>query len=180
MKLSRRHARWIYAVLAAAYVTGLAWIVLRYGVVGEEPREDAWGLAQAWFLRAHGAAAMLALATLGSLLALHVPAGWKLRQNLASGLWMLGLMGLLAVTGWLLYYAAGETLRAASSWAHMGVGIAAPLALVWHLAYAKRKARGAGRKPRRARIERAAPLAANVTPLWPASTTSEGRAPARR
>ena len=38
----------------------------------------------------------------------------------------------------LLYYASGETLRAWSSWVHIAIGAAAPLGLVWHLAYRRR------------------------------------------
>lgn len=180
MKLNARHQRWIYAILASAYVTGVAWIVLHYGIVGERALDDAWAAAQAWILRAHGAAAMLALVAAGSVLAIHVPSGWKLRQNVSSGIFMLALMGLLTLTGWLLYYASGESLRALSSWLHMAVGTAAPLALVWHLAHEKRRKRGNRRKAKPDPAVRAEPQAENVTPLRQPSTTSGARAPARR
>ena len=53
------------------------------------------------------AAAMAILIAFGSVLAVHVPTGWSLRRNLASGVGMLTSMALLTITGWLLYYASG-------------------------------------------------------------------------
>jgi hypothetical protein len=137
MRLSARHERWTHAILAAVYFTGIAWIALRYGVAGDD-LENGWSIARAWMLRAHGAAAMLTLVAIGSLLAIHVPSGWRLRSNQRSGTGMLAVMTGLAVTGWLLYYAAGEALRAWSSYVHIAIGAAAPLALLWHLAYRRR------------------------------------------
>jgi len=134
MKLSARHERWTHAIFAAVYFTGIAWLALRYGLAGGE-LESGWSVARAWLLRAHGAAAMLALVALGSLLAIHVPSGWRLRTNARSGVGMLAVMAVLALTGWLLYYASGEALRAWSSWLHIAIGAAAPLALLWHLAH---------------------------------------------
>lgn len=137
MKLSPRHERWIHAVLATLYVTGIAWLVLRYGVSGDA-LDGAWSVVRAWMLRAHGAAAMLTLVAIGSLLAIHVPSGWRMRTNLRSGIGMLAVMAVLALTGWLLYYASGEALRAWSSYVHIAIGSAAPLALLWHLAHRRR------------------------------------------
>ena len=139
--LSARHERWLDAALLLAYATGLAWMILHYGFNRDGELEDSWRIAETWMLHTHGAAAMAALVAFGSLLPLHIPSAWKLRRNLASGLSMLGAMALLVATGWLLYYASGESLRAASSYIHMGIGTLAPLALLWHLAYRARTVR---------------------------------------
>jgi hypothetical protein len=139
--LSTRHERWIHATLVFVYLTGVGWMVLRYGVTGGDGLENAWRVAAAWTLRTHGAGAMFTLVAFGSLLALHVPAAWRLRRNLVSGLSMLATVGVLGVTGWFLYYASDETIRAWSSDVHMGVGIAGPLVLVWHLLYRRRASR---------------------------------------
>jgi hypothetical protein len=56
---------------------------------------------------------------------------------------MLACVAVLAVTGWLLYYASGEETRAWSSYLHMALGLAGPLGLLWHLAYQRRLARSA-------------------------------------
>jgi MFS family permease len=153
VRLSRRHERWIYVILGLVYLSGVAWIVLRYGVTGDRLIEDGWRIAQAWLLRAHGAAAMLALVAAGSMLAAHVPSGWKQGRSVASGIGMLATLGVLAVTGWLLYYASGEATRAWSSWMHMALGVAGPLALVWHLV-ARRRASVREQEQERARRRR--------------------------
>jgi len=137
MKLSARHELWTHVILAAVYFTGIAWLVLRYGVA-DNGLETAWTVARAWLLRAHGAAAMLTLVTIGSLLALHVPSGWRMGTNLRSGVGMLAVMAVLAITGWFLYYASNDTLRASAKYIHIVIGAAAPLALLWHLAYRRR------------------------------------------
>lgn len=142
--LSLRHERWTYAILALAYLTGIAWIGFHYGPADNGP-EGPWHPAETWALRLHGAAAMACLAAVGALLAQHVPVAWRLRRNLASGIAVLGGAAALALTGWLLYYAAGETLRTWSSLLHMAIGGATPLGLLWHLAYRRRLAR-AGRR----------------------------------
>jgi hypothetical protein len=131
----------LYVVLMLVYVTGVAWIVLHYAVNVARGPDDAWRSVETWTLRVHGAAAMAALVAAGSVLAVHVPTAWTLRQNRASGLGMLALLVLLAVTGWLLYYAAGESIRAWSGYIHMVAGAAGPLALQWHLVYRRRISR---------------------------------------
>lgn len=138
--LSARHERWMHVVLTSVYVTGIAWMILHYGVNRGSALEDKWHIAETWMLRAHGATAMAALIAFGSVLAIHIPSAWKLERNLISGISMLAAVVLLAVTGWLLYYAPGESARAWSSYAHMAVGFAGPPLLLWHLAYRKRLA----------------------------------------
>ena len=137
MKLGARHELWTHFILAAVYFTGVAWLVLRYGVV-DDGLETAWTVARAWLLRAHGAAAMLTLVVIGSLLALHVPSGWRMGTNVRSGVGMLAVMAVLAITGWFLYYASGDTLRESAKYLHIVIGAAAPIALLWHLAYRRR------------------------------------------
>ena len=87
---------------------------------------------------------MATLVVFGSMLTAHVPSAWKLSRNLASGSSLFTGMALFAVTGWLLYYASGDGVRAWSSYAHMVIGVASPLALIWHLAQRAGAARPAG------------------------------------
>jgi hypothetical protein len=162
--LSARHERWIYAVLAFVYLTGIVWIVLHYGVTRTRGPDDPWRVVETWTLAAHGAAAMLALVAAGSMLAVHVPTAWALGRNLASGAGMLALLGLLVITGWLLYYASGEATREWSSYLHMVAGTVGPLGLLWHLAYRKRLTRVRRETGRQARTAPAARAAGNVLP----------------
>jgi hypothetical protein len=109
-------------------------MVLHYAVNSGDGLENGWHSSETWMLRAHGAAAMAALIAFGSLLPAHVPSAWKLKLNLASGISLLAGLALFVLTGWLLYYASADGVRAWSSYAHMGFGVASPLVLIWHLA----------------------------------------------
>ena len=162
--ITSRHERWIYAALSFVYVTGVAWMVLRYGVNSGRDPDDVWRVVESWTLAAHGAAAMAALIAGGSMLAVHVPTGWKLSLNIASGVMMLGLLGILALTGWLLYYASGEGIRTWSSYLHMVAGAAGPLGLLWHLAYRNRVRRTSRQSERQSRPSGPAPPTASVLP----------------
>lgn len=138
---SARHKRWIHAALWSAYATGIAWMVLHYAVNRGDVPESGWRVCETWMLRAHGAAAMAALAVFGSMLPVHIPSAWRLKSSLASGITLLASLSVFAVTGWLLYYASGDLMRAASSGAHMGLGVVSPLALLWHVAQRSSAAR---------------------------------------
>jgi len=132
--LTARHRRWVYAALIFAYATGVIWMLLHYGVNRTGGLDDAWRVSETWMLHAHGAAAMTALVVFGSMLPMHVPAAWSRDLSVASGAGLLSSLALFAVTGWLLYYAAGDATRAWSGYLHMGIGVALPVPLAWHLA----------------------------------------------
>lgn len=164
IRLTAYHERWIHAVLMAVYVTGIAWMVLHYGVNRGNALETPWHVVETWTLRAHGAAAMATLIAFGSMLPAHVPGAWKLRRNFASGAGVLATMLLLIATGWLLYYSSDERMRAWSSYLHMGLGVAGPLAFLWHLTYRRKVARVLPKAEQEERRIPTAPGAENV--LW--------------
>jgi hypothetical protein len=49
-----------------------------------------------------------------------------------------GSFGILTITGYGLYYAGGESLRAWTSWIHLAVGLGMPLLLILHIWLGKR------------------------------------------
>jgi hypothetical protein len=90
-------------------------------------------LSEPLLMKIHGAAAMVALVAIGSLLAFHVPGGWAERRSRPSGSAMLVICALLTLTGYLLYYAGAETARDISSYVHLALGLALPVVLGAHL-----------------------------------------------
>jgi hypothetical protein len=132
MRFATAHRWMLYGTFTGLALTGLAWfwLDLAHGL-GPSP-DDAIQLAKAWLGKGHGAFAMLGLVGFGSALAIHVPTGWVGNARRASGLALVATTLLLAVTGFLLYYAAGEDLRAWSAWIHLGAGIATCAAFAWH------------------------------------------------
>ena len=89
-------------------------------------------------MKIHGAAAMAILVLVGMLLAGHVRFAWRARRNRGNGSLFLGTFGILTVTGYGLYYAGGESLRAWTSWIHLAVGLGLPLLLILHIWLGKR------------------------------------------
>jgi hypothetical protein len=133
MRLAASHKHWVYWSAAGLFASGALWLLFHYFVrVHGEFGETAHPL-ETWWLRLHGAAAMLCLVLVGSLLPIHVRRGWHQRRNLGPGLLLLLAAMLLALTGYGLYYIGGEELRPAISAVHWLIGLATPFAMVWHI-----------------------------------------------
>src|SRR2546423_6877928 len=88
--------------------------------------------AKAWAMKIPGAAAMAILVLVGMLLTGHVRLAWRARRNRGNGSLFLGGFGILTVTGYGLYYAGGESLRAGTSWVPLAVGFALPVLFILH------------------------------------------------
>lgn len=73
-------------------------------------------------LVAHGIAAMLATLAIGSVLSFHIKAGYKSKKQWWSGFSQLGFIGVLLITGTLLYYGPVE-IRDYAIDAHWIVGL---------------------------------------------------------
>lgn len=124
IRLERWHRMFIYGISLALAATGILWLLFHYfihaqGAFGQKPHPLTM-----WWLRLHGAAAMLALVGAGSLTLTHMRRAWRLRRNRGWG----GALGtatvILLATGYLLYYASDEDSRSIVSLMHWIVGLA--------------------------------------------------------
>jgi hypothetical protein len=123
----------VYWSGAVLFLSGVLWLVFHHWMqIRGEFGERAHPL-EMWWLRLHGAAAMLMLVVLGSLLPIHVRRGWHQRRNLLGGAILAALALLLIGSGYALYYFGGEEARAWVSALHWVLGLAAPPLLVWHI-----------------------------------------------
>lgn len=130
-----RNDRWRSAlgwVTCGLWVSGAAWLAARYLFVSESEfglQVPGWA---AQVLAVHGAMAMVALVTLGAWLPVHVfPRLHQSRYRL-TGFTQLGLLTVLAVTGYGLYYIAGEFSRPTWSVIHWAVGLILPAVILVH------------------------------------------------
>jgi hypothetical protein len=136
----------IHATGLLLWGSGLGWLLFHYfvRVSGEfGPTQSPY---EPWWLKLHGAAAFVTLFVLGLLWGVHVLKGWASEQRRASGAGLLALLGALSVTGYLLYYAGDDQLRAAISLAHWIPGLALPAVYLIHRHRAA-KARRARHRP---------------------------------
>jgi hypothetical protein len=94
--------------------------------------------AKAWAMKVHGAAAMAVLVLIGMLLNEHVRLAWRAGRNRANGSVFLSAFAVLTITGYGLYYAGGERLRAWTSWIHLAIGLVLPILLLIHILLGKK------------------------------------------
>ena len=131
--LSLVHRRCAYAALLLLFASGLGHWVLHdwfqhQGEFGPEPNP-----LEPWLLKLHGAAAMLGLLVLGSLVSTHIHRFWRLHRNRsAGGVFLLAAL-LLVVSGYGLYYFGGEQARALSRQVHIVIGLMALPVFFVHL-----------------------------------------------
>ena len=135
IRLRRLQRYFLYAVLALVFLSGVAWAYWNY--LAGSPGEFEMG-AKAWAMKIHGAAAMAVLVLVGMLLNEHVRLAWRARRNRANGSFFLSAFAFLTITGYGLYYAGGERLRAWTSWIHLAIGLFLPILLLIHIFLGKR------------------------------------------
>ena len=135
IRLRPLHRRLLYGVLALLFLSGAAWAYWNDLVSSPGDFEMR---AKSWTMKIHGGAAMAILVIVGMLLSTHVRFAWRVQRNRGNGSLFLGAFGILTVTGYGLYYAGGENLRAWTSWIHLAIGLALPLLLILHIWLGKR------------------------------------------
>ena len=131
--LSLIHRRCAYAVLILLFLSGLAHYILHGWFMTQGEFGPAPSRLEPWMLKLHGAAAMLGLMVLGSLLSTHIDRFWRLRRNRRAGGIFLSCALLLIGSGYGLYYFGGEQTRALCRQLHIVIGLLALPAFAVHL-----------------------------------------------
>jgi hypothetical protein len=150
-RLSRRLQTVVYLSFATLLLTGAAWMYAQGRL-----EDEGWETIPRLLMKTHGGAAMIALLVIGAL-APHVKRAWKADRNRLSGAVLLGVNAFLIITGYGLYYAGGEQLRAWLSRWHAWIGLAVGLLLPAHVIAGRLIIRAAHR--RRHPEESARPIA---------------------
>ena len=139
-ELSARHERWVVWLSVAVLLTGSAWLASHYLLARPDEFGTSRGPLEPWWLRLHAAAALGFLVVFGTLLPLHVRRAWNAHRHRTSGGTVVGVVIVLVATGYLLYYAGGEQLRAVLSLVHWLVGLVGLPAMIVHVILGKRAA----------------------------------------
>ena len=142
VKLSRALRGAFYGSFATLLITGVGWYALTDGRLpfNINPDFDTRRMT-ANLLAIHGAAAMLALITVGALLPRHMARAWKARVNRFTGIVMIAGQAVLLATGYMLYYVGDDRAREAAELVHLVVGICFPALVIWHVVAGRRAAR---------------------------------------
>ncbi len=170
-RLSRRHERFLYLTGALLMISGLGWLTGHYLL--RAPGASALGPhpSEAWWMRLHGAAVIGFLVVFGALLPGHIVQNWRQRANHYSGLCVVIVVILLALSGYGLYYLVDDRQRALTSGLHWVVGLAGAAALVVHVVLGKRRAARARERRMTAKTHRHGP-GVSRTPQTPGSVRS--------
>lgn len=141
--------RAIYLIGVAVWASGvLYWTFDRYMLqhsdagISENP-------LQVWWLRLHAGTATAAVWLFGYMCAIHVQRNWRggIRRN--SGTLFVGVLAVLTLTGYLIYYVEADRPLALLSQLHWAVGLFAPLGFLLHRGMRRRlgSARAAAAEP---------------------------------
>jgi len=129
----------LYGASLGVWFSGGLWLLLhnfflRRGEFGPEVNP-----LEPWCLKVHGAFAFAAVWFFGLLWGVHVTKLWPLSWRRWSGGAMAGIVALLTLTGYLLYYVGDDKVRSLVSVLHWAIGLVAPLFFAWHRIRFRRK-----------------------------------------
>lgn len=142
LRLPAWQRRGFYLLLALLTLSGVAWLAAHFFLRPVSAFGVSVNPLEPWSMKLHGGAAMVAFWLVGSMLHLHIRRGLALRRNLIAGWSMLVVLTVLAVTGYALYYIAGEDSRPLWSTLHWIIGLLlAPLVLL-HVSSGRRSRPG--------------------------------------
>lgn len=133
IRLQAAHKRLVYAIFTLAWTSGALWLLFHYFVTYQGAFGPQRHPLEAWWLRVHGFASMLALVVVGSLATNHMRHALRHRKSLGSGLSMLVLAVWLAATGYALYYFLSDDNAAWLPLLHWIPGLAVPVLLGAHV-----------------------------------------------
>jgi hypothetical protein len=127
LRIERWQRRCVYGALALLTASGVLWLIARYWLRHAGEFGETVSPFEPWSMKVHGAAAMLSLFFVGSVLNGHIRRARKSGRNLVSGWTMIALLLLLTGSGYGLYYLVGESGRPFWSAFHwlLGLGLAA-------------------------------------------------------
>ena len=140
-KLERWHRRSVYVTGVALLLTGVAWLGLRYFMRPGGGFGETVNPLEPWAMKLHGLAAMASLFFVGSMLHLHIRRAVKAGRNLVTGWSMVGTLGFLVLTGYGLYYLAGDADRPVWSVLHWAVGLVVAALFVLHIVVGRKSVR---------------------------------------
>lgn len=140
LRLERWHRYCVYGACSWLLVTGVLWLLAHWFMRAPGEFGAAVHPLEPWSMKLHGAGAMLLLFFIGSLLNGHIRRALKTGRNLSSGWSMIALLLALTVSGYGLYYFAGEDSRPLWSLLHWAIGLGLPGLLVAHIALGRKAA----------------------------------------
>jgi hypothetical protein len=141
LRMERWHRRSLYAAVIALTASGMLWLTGHYFLRSPGEFGPTIHPLEPWSMRLHGAAALTMMFFVGSVLNGHIRRAWRAASNLTAGCSLIAVITLLTVTGYCLWYVAGESSRGTWSIIHWVLGLSFPQLLIWHIVRGRRSRR---------------------------------------
>ena len=122
-----------YITFIFVFLTGIVWLYFDNYVLIETVIGHAKHPLQKWLMKGHGFAAIFFTALLGLIYGVHIKRVWPMQKRRNSGLILVGLILVVSVTGFLLYYTSDEAFRWWSATTHWVLGLSIPMVLIRHI-----------------------------------------------
>ena len=132
LKLQRGSRYTLYTISIGVWVTGGLWLIFHYFMRTQGPFGFSNNPLEIWWLRLHGGFSFASLWVFGLLWNVHVVRGWNMRWRRWSGGFLTGVMFVLTLTGFGLYYLVSKDWREWTSIIHWVVGLGALAAFLIH------------------------------------------------
>ena len=129
----------IHSTFVALWSFGAAVVVLKHffqTAAQFGPTVHPW---QPTLLEIHGILAVPATYLFGWICADHVAPRWRYAGDRKSGLWVLGLVATLVLTGFAAFFLVGDSVRTANGTLHEILGLSLLVPWLAHATYASRR-----------------------------------------
>lgn len=145
----------VYGLLSTVWATGIVWLVLDQFMVSRGPFGATPHPLAAPTLLLHGVASVIALYLFGWVTARHLAHWWPRRRRRISGGTLSACLGLLAVSGFALFFLTEDRWQHGTALAHDALGIAVTACAIQHWFFGARlRAVGARLSKRGLRMRR--------------------------
>lgn len=129
--------RWVYVAFGMLWLTGGAWLLLHFFFQRETDFGTQSHPLQPKLLAVHGVFALLAVFLFGWIAAAHIGSHWSRNLNRITGVVLVVLVSVLALTGLANYYLVDPDLRGPVSVAHEILGAIAIVPALVHWLFPK-------------------------------------------
>ena len=132
LAFSSRRRLVTYVVGLGVWTSGALWVFFNYFMRSEGRFGIEDHPLQRWWLVLHGAFSFASLWIFGLIWSAHVVTGWNARWRRGSGGTLVGIIFLLTITGYALYYLTGRDSRSWTSLVHWIIGLGAMAVFLIH------------------------------------------------